>query len=157
MGLPPGRRSVKSEWVFKFKEGRTHRAKGAMGYTHIPDKLMKPSRIIVARAESLHWLPASAALEGGHKRVVQSASQRRARERNLSGVLTRFHVAGQGTRVRVTACRRRCTASKRPPARGSLLSTEFLMGSARRGWFASVGVCRSSQGGRGSSDQGEML
>ena len=101
--LPPGRKTVKSKWVFKLKSDGRYRARlVAKGFTQIPgidfDETFSP----VARFESLRLLLALAALEDWHihQMDVKSAF--------LNGVLeeeiymeqpTGFVVAGQETRV----------------------------------------------------------
>ena len=103
MDLPPGRKPVKSKWVFKLKADGRYRARlVAKGFTQIPgidfDETFSP----VARFESLRLLLALAALEDWHihQMDVKSAF--------LNGVLeeeiymeqpTGFIVSGQETKV----------------------------------------------------------
>jgi hypothetical protein len=101
--LPPGRKAVKSKWVFKLKaDGRFRARLVAKGFTQIPgidfDETFSP----VARFESLRLLLALAALEDWeiHQMDVKSAF--------LNGVLDEeiymeqpqgFIVTGQETKV----------------------------------------------------------
>jgi hypothetical protein len=101
--LPPGRKAVKSKWVFKLKADGRYRARlVAKGFTQIPgidfDETFSP----VARFESLRLLLALAALEDWeiHQLDVKSAF--------LNGVLEEeiymeqpqgFIIAGQETKV----------------------------------------------------------
>ena len=101
--LPPGRKAVKSKWVFKLKVDGRYRARlVAKGFTQIPgidfDETFSP----VARFESLRLLLALAALEDWniHQMDVKSAF--------LNGVLeeeiymeqpTGFIVSGQEAKV----------------------------------------------------------
>ncbi len=101
--LPPGRKPVKSKWVFKLKSDGRYRARlVAKGFTQVPgidfDETFSP----VARFESLRLLLALAALEDWHihQMDVKSAF--------LNGVLEEeiymeqpqgFVIAGQETRV----------------------------------------------------------
>ena len=101
--LPPGRKAVKSKWVFKLKsDGRYRTRLVAKGFTQIPgidyDETFSP----VARFESLRLLLALAALEDWeiHQMDVKSAF--------LNGMLDKeiymeqpqgFTTAGQETKV----------------------------------------------------------
>ena len=101
--LPPGRRAVKSKWVFKLKSDGRYRARlVARGFTQIPGVDFDETFSPVARFESLRLLLALAALEDWHihQMDVKSAF--------LNGVLeeeiymeqpTGFIVPGQETRV----------------------------------------------------------